>query len=122
MSTLSKAALLPVCVLAGLHLLPVSARAQSAGSTSPADTTLTARPADPAAAVPAALYRSPFAGYRSFSEPAVSPWRQTNEQVRQRGGWRAYAREASEPAAAPASAPTTAPPSSGPDHSGHRMK
>jgi hypothetical protein len=122
MSTLSKAALLPVCVLAGLHLLPESARAQSAGPATPAEAILTARPAEAAAAVPAALYRSSFSGYRSFSEPVVSPWRETNEQVRQRGGWRAYAREASEPAAASASAPTTAPPLSGLDHSGHRPK
>jgi hypothetical protein len=116
MSAISKAAWLPVCALAGLHFITLSAQAQPEPATGPARAP---RAADPAAAVADVPYRSPFAGYRSFSEATVAPWRESNETVRQRGGWRAYAREASGPAAASASGPATTPAS--PDAS-HRMK
>ena len=116
----SKAAWLPMCLLAGLHGIPVFAQ------TAPPPALVTApSPTDATAAVPAATYRSPFTGYQSFAEPAVAPWRDTNELVRQRGGWRAYAREAAEPsvkspsAASAASAPASAPATTHRGHSGH---
>ena len=50
-------------------------------------------PADPAVPVPAAEYRSSFAGYRPLGEESVGDWRAANDEVRRIGGWREYARE-----------------------------
>jgi hypothetical protein len=77
-------------------------------------------PADPKARVPAVIYQSPLQTDQRFEEPAVAPWRQSNEQVRQRGGWRGSIHDAppadtAAPVAAAASAPK-------PGHSGHQMK
>lgn len=52
--------------------------------------------AQPAAAPPTAAavpYRSAFEGYRAFRPVEVQNWRQSNDTVREVGGWRAYARE-----------------------------
>ncbi len=57
-------------------------------------------PSDAAAAAPAINYQSPFARYRAFADEDVAAWRETNDTAARIGGWRAYAREASEPAAA----------------------
>jgi hypothetical protein len=71
-------------------------------------------------------YRSPFEGYRGFTEQPVVSWREANELVGRIGGWQAYAREGQAPVkaapetrapAAPAAA--SAPPPGG--HSGHKM-
>lgn len=116
---------LSMWAIAGLQLIAAPALAQPAAAS---DAPVPSQASDPRAAVPAALYRSPFTGYRAQAETAVAPWRDTNERVLQRGGWRAYAREASESASAPrsadlpAAAPEKASPSHGADHSGHRMK
>ncbi len=59
-------------------------------------------PADPAAAVPAATYRSAFDGYRKMGDEPVADWRASNDAVAKAGGWRAYAREAQAPEAKPA--------------------
>lgn len=51
-------------------------------------------------------FRSAMDGYKPFAEEKAIPWKQANETVRQRGGWRAYAREVSEGAKdAPAAVP-----------------
>ena len=125
----SKAALLPLSALAAALSLaagPGAARAQ-AGPPS----VQRAEPADPKAAVPPLVYRSSLSRYQAFTEPDVAPWRQTNELVRQRGGWRAYAREAQEPAmptvTTPAATPAASQPAAGtrpaiPGHAGHEMK
>jgi hypothetical protein len=34
-----------------------------------------------------------FADYRAFAETPVASWRDTNDRVREVGGWRAYARQ-----------------------------
>ena len=125
----STAALLALCAIAGLQLVPGHAQAQAQA---PAPTSATAPPArpdpaDPKAPVPAAPYRSALNAYQAFSEPQVAPWRDTNELVRQRGGWRAYAREAREPDAArqpspAASQPAAAPMPAASGHSGHATK
>ena len=56
---------------------------------------------------------SPFDGYRPFADAPVAPWKETNRQVLEAGGWRAYAREASgaeaTPPASAASQPASAP-------------
>ena len=127
----SKAAPLPLWAIAGLQLVlvsaPTAAQAQATVPASPAPASARSDPADPKAPVPAALYASPLRAYQGFAEPKVAPWRETNELVRQRGGWRAYAREAREPdAAQPAArgaaqpAPAAKPASGG--HAGHEMK
>ncbi|MBY0365788.1 hypothetical protein [Pelomonas aquatica] len=51
-----------------------------------------------------ATYRSAFEGYRAFTEQPVTNWRQSNDLVRQIGGWQAYAQEAQGGDPAPASA------------------
>ena len=129
----SKAAPLPLWAIAGLQLVLVSAQtaaqaqAQAPAPASPTPASTRSEPADPKAPVSAALYVSPLRAYQSFAEPQVAPWRETNDVVRQRGGWRAYAREAREPdapqpAARGASQPApAAKPASG-GHAGHEMK
>ena len=133
----SKAAPIPQMALAttlmfaGLPFVGVTAHAQAqppATALAPA-AVQRVDPADPKAALPATAYRSSLSRYQGFTEPDVAPWRETNELVRQRGGWRAYAREAREPAstAAPSpAAPAASQPASVkpamPGHAGHDMK
>lgn len=125
----SKAAALPLWAIAGLQLVLGSAEAQAQATAPASPTPASARPqpADPKAQVPAALYVSPLRAYQGFNEPEVAPWRDTNALVHQRGGWRAYAREAREPDApgplapgASQAAPAAKPASGG--HAGHEMK
>lgn len=54
------------------------------------------------APVPSSEQRPAFADYRPFSQEEVQPWKETNDTVRNIGGWRAYAREMQGPAPAPA--------------------
>ena len=61
-------------------------------------------PPAPAVSLPAVEHRSAFEGYRPFAAEDVQPWRQSNDTVRDIGGWKAYAREISGPEA-PASGP-----------------
>lgn len=61
----------------------------------------------PAAAAPEAApavltYKSALEGYRPFTDEKPIPWKEANETVRQRGGWRAYAKEAAGEGAAEA--------------------
>ena len=132
MNLKSKAAWLPLWAVAGLQLATGTALAQTPATAPVATATATAAPAridpaDPNAPVPAARYRSPFSGYQPYTDTPVAPWRATNDRVRERGGWRTYAREAREPdaatpPAAPASPPAAAPKPAAPGHSGHEMK
>lgn len=80
-------------------------------------------PSNAMAVVPAATYSSPLARYRSAGEIKLGSWQEVNETVTRIGGWRAYAREASQPepaaqldASRPASAaaPAPAPAATGP--------
>ncbi|WP_431108037.1 hypothetical protein [Variovorax paradoxus] len=50
--------------------------------------------AAPAAAPTVLTYKSALEGYRSFTDEKPVPWKEANETVHQRGGWRAYAKEA----------------------------
>ena len=34
-----------------------------------------------------------FADYRAYADAPIAPWRETNDRVREVGGWRAYARQ-----------------------------
>ena len=84
----------------------VAAHAQSPAS--PSQST----PPPAAASQPAAsVFRSAFEGYQPYTEQKMAPWKQANENVGQIGGWREYAREASQPdtpeASVKAAEPTT---------------
>jgi hypothetical protein len=83
-----------------------------------------ASPLDAQAAVPPLTHSSAFTGYRPYSDPKLTPWRDANETVGRIGGWRAYAREASQAAEPAASSPLPAAPpkSGGPGHADHQMK
>jgi hypothetical protein len=67
-----------------------------------------ADPLDAAAAVPPVRHQSALKTYRRFDDAPPVPWREANDTVERIGGWRSYAREASQPPAA-ASAPHSAP-------------
>ena len=130
MNLKSKTTWLPVWAVVGLQLATGTALAQSPAA-APAATAAAASarsdPADPNAPVPAARYRSPFSGYQPYTDTPVAPWRATNDQVRERGGWRTYARQAREPDAAappatPASESGAAPKPAAPGHAGHETK
>lgn len=94
-------------------------------------TTVPLDPNDSKVAVPPVNYRSAFANYRTFRDEKVSDWKSANDAVGQIGGWRVYAREASQPEpvavpATPASPPRSATgdkppvtPASGRSHQGH---
>ena len=105
----SKATLLPLSAWAvvlsvvGLPFVHSTAHAQAPSPAKALEPPSAPRsdPADPKAVIPATVYRSSLGRYQAFTEPDVAPWRETNELVRQRGGWRAYAREAREPASPP---------------------
>lgn len=52
-------------------------------------------------------FRSAFEGYKPYTEEKILDWKLANDNVGKIGGWREYAREASQPdsAAAPAATP-----------------
>ena len=74
--------------LAFAAALPVAAPAQS-------------RPdaLDAKASVPPIKYTSPLADYRRFVDEKPTPWKEANDTAARIGGWRAYARDATEPTA-----------------------
>jgi hypothetical protein len=90
-------------LLAAAWLTAAVAQAQPAA----AATASAADPLQPAAAVPAMVYTSPLARYRAAGDVEVGAWREVNDTVTRIGGWRAYARQASQPEA-PAPAPAAA--------------
>ncbi|CAN7672325.1 hypothetical protein [Variovorax paradoxus] len=59
-------------------------------------------------------YKSALEGYRPFTDDKPVPWKEANETVRQRGGWKAYAEEAAGGAGGGASEAPAA-------HQGHAM-
>lgn len=57
--------------------------------------TSTGSPSSPPHTVaPVLSFHSVLDGYRSFSDDKAAPWKEANDTVYRRGGWRAYAREA----------------------------
>lgn len=70
-------------------------------------------PLNSGAAVPAATHASGLARYRSAGDVKVGSWREANDMVARIGGWRVYAREATQPEAATAPAPAASQPPSG---------
>lgn len=65
-----------------LAALPALAAFAAGAQTDPAPTTEAPPP-----------FRSAMEGYKPYAEEKPIPWKEANETVRQRGGWRAYARE-----------------------------
>ena len=57
-------------------------------------------------------FRSAFEGYKPYTEEKTIDWKRANDNVGKIGGWREYAREASQPetATAPAVIPATTDP------------
>lgn len=74
---------------------------------------------DAASTPPALTYKSALEGYRPFADEKPIPWKEANETVYRRGGWQAYAKEASGTGAAEAEAPKGAAtaPAAQPGHS-----
>lgn len=73
----------------------------------------------PSAGTPSAqpnqlTYSSAMEGYKPFADEKAIPWKAANETVNSRGGWRAYAKEASGESSEPK--PVTSDP-----HAGHSM-
>lgn len=81
-------------------LLAASASLAALAQTTPHSThgaAATSSAAGPAATVPAPLtFRSVFEGYQPFTDEKVGNWKQANDTVGEIGGWRAYAKEASQ--------------------------
>jgi hypothetical protein len=71
-----------------LAALPALAALAAGAQTGPAPVPATA--AEPAAAL---SYRSAMDGYKPFADEKPVPWKEANETVHRRGGWRAYAKE-----------------------------
>ncbi len=82
-----------LCMTAAALFISTAAQAQPLRDASDAN-----------APVPPTLYRSAFADYRANTTQAPGSWRQANDTAGRIGGWRAYARQASE-AAVPVTAP-----------------
>ncbi|MGJ7498557.1 hypothetical protein ACSFA8_26355 [Variovorax sp. RT4R15] len=94
----------------------LAAMAQPAPTTEPA---AAASSAAPAAAPTVLTYRSALEGYQPFTDEKPIPWKEANETVYRRGGWRAYAKETSGTDAAEVESPkgATAAPAAQPGHS-----
>ena len=98
--------LLPVRWLAALPALTALA---AVAQTDPAPVSATAP--EPA---PALSFRSAMDGYKPFADEKPVPWKEANETVHQRGGWRAYAKESAVVA-------DDHPPGAADPHAGHSM-
>jgi hypothetical protein len=92
-----------------LAALPALAALAAGAQTGPAPVPATA--AEPAAAL---SFRSAMDGYKPFADEKPVPWKEANDTVHQRGGWRAYAKESASEADDKSSE------ASGP-HTGHSM-
>ena len=95
----------------------LAAVAQPAPTPAPAPAPVDA--AATAAPPPVLTYKSALEGYRPFVDEKSIPWREANETVYRRGGWQAYAKEASGSGATEAESPkgAAAAPAAQPGHS-----
>ena len=65
------------------------------------------KPEAPKAEKPVELvYQSSFQNYQRYSASSVQPWKQSNDTVKDIGGWRAYAKEITQDTDAKSSTPT----------------
>ena len=74
-----------------------------------------AQPATPPPGASALEFRSAFEGYKPYTEEKTVDWKRANDNVGKIGGWREYAREASQPdtAAGPTVIPAKTDPKAG---------
>ncbi|MBC5767471.1 hypothetical protein H8R02_23595 [Ramlibacter sp. GTP1] len=80
-----------LAVSSGLLTLAASAQTPAVPPARAAASALVARtPATPGE------YRSALEGYQPYSENKMVPWKEANDTVGKIGGWRAYAKEATE--------------------------
>jgi hypothetical protein len=70
-----------------LAALPALAALAAGAQPGPAPTTAAAEAAAPLS------FRSAMDGYKPFADEKPIPWKQANDTARERGGWRAYAKE-----------------------------
>ncbi|MFA6313365.1 MAG: hypothetical protein WCV99_10670 [Sterolibacterium sp.] len=85
-----------ITLLTGL-LAALSVQAQPEVA-DPASTPKTqTRPTSAMPHMPEMDYQSALSKYRAFQDEKISSWKASNDNVARIGGWRAYAREASEP-------------------------
>jgi hypothetical protein len=110
--------------LRGLHVPsiagPLAGCFPRYGGATPAAMPAPAGAATTATPPPVLTYRSALEGYQPFADEKPIPWKEANETVYRRGGWQAYAKEASNSGAAEAETPkaATATPAA---QSGHSM-
>lgn len=83
---------LPTAV--GLLVVSLWATQASAQASASAPANIASPAATEQAAVPA--YRSAFEGYQRYTEEKTVNWKDANDATARIGGWRAYAKEASE--------------------------
>ena len=81
--------------LATLVLLAPSLGTMQASAQAPATAPAQPGPAATAEAAPPG-YRSALEGYQRYSDEKIVNWKQANDTAGQIGGWRAYAKEASQ--------------------------
>lgn len=81
--------------LVTLALLAASLGTMQARAQVPATAPAQPSPAAMAEAAPPG-YRSALEGYQRYSDEKIVNWKQANDTAGQIGGWRAYAKEASE--------------------------
>ncbi|WP_157003205.1 hypothetical protein [Ralstonia sp. A12] len=60
--------------------------------------------------VPELAYSSAFAAYKGYADQPVTSWREANDTVGHIGGWRSYAKEATQAAVPPAPSATSSAP------------
>ena len=95
---------LPAVWLVSIFSLSTIAAAQTAVSATPVP--------EPQQATLAPVYRSAFEGYKPFTDEKIVNWKEANDTTGRIGGWRVYAKEASQPGGVsqpPASATQPAP-------------
>lgn len=80
-----------------LAVLPAMAALAAGAQPAPANSG-----AAEASTPPVLTYKSALEGYRPFADEKPIPWKEANETVYRRGGWQAYAKEASGTGAADA--------------------
>lgn len=86
---------LPTAV--GLLVVSLWATQASAQASASASANIASPAATEHAAVPA--YRSALEGYQRYTEEKIVNWKDANDATARIGGWRAYAKEASQPQA-----------------------
>ncbi|MFY7865482.1 hypothetical protein [Roseateles sp.] len=103
---------------------PIQAQVAAAGAKSAVNSAAAADPTDPSAVVPAAKPPQALQRYKAAKlDPVIADWPQANRTVKEAGGWRAYAKEASSASSsAPASPAASAAPASRHDHGAHGGK